>query len=135
VRYVARPSVKFRSYACHCTLCQSQTVSAFALHVWLLADDLEVTGQCVEGQQPKPDGATLSIFACPHCFSRIYSVNSGRPQIKTLRLGTLDDSATFAPDVHIWTRSKQPWIVLPEGASKLEKQGETLEECMALVRP
>jgi hypothetical protein len=134
VRYVARPSVKFRSYACHCTLCQSQTGSAFALHVWLLADDLQVTGECIEGKQPKPDGATLSVFGCPHCLSRIYSVNSARPQMMTLRLGTLDDSAGFAPDVHIWTRSKQPWIVIPEGAQSLEKQGNSLEEFVQLLR-
>lgn len=134
VRYVARPSVQFRSYACHCTLCQSQTGSAFALHVWLMAGDLQVTGECIEGKQPKPDGSTLSIFGCPHCLSRIYSVNSSRPQLITLRLGTFDDSASFAPDVHIWIRSKQPWVVLPEGAPTLEKQGNSLEEFVQLLR-
>jgi hypothetical protein len=134
VRYVARPSVKFRSYACHCTLCQSQTGSAFALHVWLLADDLDVTGDVHEGQQIKQDGATLSVFGCPHCLSRIYSVNSSRPQIKTLRLGTLDTSASFVPDVHIWTRSKQPWIALPEGALAMEQQGSSIEELVQLLR-
>jgi hypothetical protein len=127
VRYVARPSVKFRTYACHCTDCQSQTGSAVALHLWLLADDISVTGECYEGKRIKPDGATLSVFGCPHCLSRIYSVNSARPQIKTLRLGTLDDSASFSPDVHIWTRSKQPWIRLPEGTQALEKQADTPE--------
>ncbi len=133
VRYVARPSVAFRSYACHCTDCQSQTGSAFALHVWLLASELEVEGECVEGRQLKPDGATLSIFACPKCFSRIYSINSTRPQIVTLRIGTRDDSARFAPDFHIWTRSKQPWIALPENALSLEKQPEQAEEWMRLM--
>jgi hypothetical protein len=49
-------------------------------------------------------------------------------------LGTLDDSAGFAPDVHIWTRSKQPWIVIPEGAQSLEKQGNSLEEFVQLLR-
>jgi len=134
MRYIARPSVKFRTYACHCIDCQSQTGSAFALHVWLLADDLEVTGECYEGQRIKPDGATISTFACPKCLSRIYSVNSSRPQVKTLRLGTLDNSASFTPDVHLWTHSKQPWIALPEGSIALGKQTDSIEEFVMLMR-
>jgi hypothetical protein len=134
VRYVARPSFKFRPYACHCTSCQSETGSAFAQQIWVLAGDLDVTGELIEGQQLKPDGATLSRFGCPQCLSRIYSMNSSRPQMKTLRAGTLDDSAGFTPDVHIWTRSKQPWIKLPDGAPALEKQPATAEDWMKLLR-
>ena len=37
-----------------------------------------------------------------------------------LRAGTLDDPSAFTPDVHIFTRSKQPWIRLPEGARSFE---------------
>ena len=133
VRYVARPTVKFRSYACHCTLCQSQTGSAFALHVWLLAGEIAIEGECAVGQQLKPDGATLSIFACPKCFSRIYSMNSSRPQIITLRIGTRDDSASFTPDFHIWTRSKQPWIAIPDDVLSFEKQPEQAEEWIRLM--
>jgi hypothetical protein len=134
VRYTARPSVKFRSYACHCTTCQSETGSAFALQLWLLTGDLAVTGELIQGKQLKPDGATLSRFGCPDCFSRIYSVNSSRPQIITLRAGTLDDSASFTPDLHIWTRSKQPWVMLPEGALAIDTQVNTPEEWLRLLR-
>lgn len=133
VRYVARQSVKFRPYACHCTDCQSHTGSAFALNMWLISGDLEIKGECIEGQQTKPDGATLSVFACPKCFSRIYSRNSSRPQIVTLRIGTRDDSAGFTPDFHIWTRSKQPWIALPEGAFSYEEQPRQAEEWLRLM--
>ncbi|MEO6716351.1 MAG: GFA family protein [Novosphingobium sp.] len=133
VRYVARPSVRFRTYACHCTDCQSQTGSAFALHQWVLAGDLETTGECIEGKRALADGSTLSIFGCPACLSRIYSVRSSRNQIKTLRLGTLDDSASFMPDIHIWTRSKQPWIQIPGGTKSMEKQTDSVEEWVRLM--
>jgi hypothetical protein len=33
-----------------------------------------------------------------------------------IRVGTLDDPDACPPDVHIYTDSKQPWVVLPEGA-------------------
>ena len=32
-----------------------------------------------------------------------------------MRAGTLDDPSSVAPDVHIYTRSKVPWVELPEG--------------------
>ena len=30
-----------------------------------------------------------------------------------VRVGTLDDPDRLPPDVHIFTASKQPWVVLP----------------------
>ena len=32
-----------------------------------------------------------------------------------IRVGTLDDPDALPPDVHIFTASKQPWVVLPAG--------------------
>jgi hypothetical protein len=133
VRYTARQTVKFRGYACHCTNCQSRTGSAFALQLWLLADDLKVEGDLIEGQFVKPDGNVVSIFACPHCLSHIYGVNSSRPQFLVLRAGTLDDSASFTPAFHLWTRSKQPWIMIPEGALTLETQADSPEDWTGLL--
>ena len=31
-----------------------------------------------------------------------------------VRAGTLDDPSSVRPDVHIYTRSKVPWVTLPE---------------------
>jgi hypothetical protein len=44
----------------------------------------------------------------------------GRPGVWFIRAGTLDDPSTVAPDVHIYTRSKVPWITLPESAPAFE---------------
>ena len=38
-----------------------------------------------------------------------------RKCILFVRAGTLDDPSSVAPDVHIFTRSKVPWVTLPEG--------------------
>ncbi len=43
-----------------------------------------------------------------------------RLQIRFVRVGTLDDPAALPPDAHIFTRSKLPWVVLPEGAPAFE---------------
>ncbi len=35
--------------------------------------------------------------------------------IRFIRVGTLDDPDQFRPDIHIFTESKQPWVIIPEG--------------------
>jgi hypothetical protein len=40
--------------------------------------------------------------------------------IRFIRCGTLDVARKVTPDVHIFTRSKLPWVQLPEGAKAFE---------------
>jgi hypothetical protein len=63
---------------------------------------------------PRDDGSAQSIRRCPACRIAVFS-DYGRPELLFLRAGTLDDPASVAPDVHIYTRSKLPWVVLPDG--------------------
>lgn len=37
-----------------------------------------------------------------------------------LRAGTLDDPSEFPPDVHIFTRSRQPWVRIPDDVPSFE---------------
>ena len=36
--------------------------------------------------------------------------------MRFIRVGTLDEPDRCPPDIHIFTSSKQPWVVLPPGA-------------------
>ena len=38
----------------------------------------------------------------------------GGPGVRFVRAGTLDDPSAVAPDVHIFARSKLPWVTLPD---------------------
>ncbi len=51
-------------------------------------------------------------------------------------VGTLDDPSALAPDVHIYTRSKLPWVVLPAGVPAFEAYYEmsTLWPAASLAR-
>jgi hypothetical protein len=37
-----------------------------------------------------------------------------------MRVGTLDNPPSLPPDVHIDTRSKLPWVILPQGVPAFE---------------
>jgi hypothetical protein len=120
-------------YACHCTDCQTHSGSAFALQMPVFEAMLSVSGELVSGVRAQPSGATGTIFACAQCLVRIYSKNSTRPGMVTIRAGTLDDSKQVVPKFHLWTSSKQSWVVILGDAVALEEQPASTEEWMRLL--
>jgi hypothetical protein len=66
-------------------------------------------------------GRNLTRWVCPECGSWICSsAKPGSPNPNTfraVRAGTLDDISWLRPTGHFWTRSKQPWVVLPDERS------------------
>jgi hypothetical protein len=107
-------------HCCHCLNCQRQTGSAFVINALIEADRVEVlsgTPQPVEA--PRDDGSKQTIFRCPICQIAVFS-EYGRPEVRFVRAGTLDDPSTVAPDVHIYTRSKLDWVTLPESVPAFE---------------
>jgi hypothetical protein len=105
---------------CHCLNCQRQTGSAFVVNVLIEADRVElVTGAPQPIDAPRDDGSVQRIFRCPDCQVALFS-EYGRPEVWFVRAGTLDDPAGVAPDAHIFTRSKLPWVTLPESMPAFE---------------
>lgn len=43
-----------------------------------------------------------------------------RKHIRFIRVGTLDDPDQLPPDVHIFTSSKQPWVILPKEDARVD---------------
>ena len=99
---------------CHCLNCQRQTGSAFVINLLIEADRVELlAGDPHPVDAPRDDGSTQRIFRCPTCEVAIFS-QYGHPGVSFVRAGTLDDPASVAPDAHIFTRSKLPWVALPD---------------------
>jgi hypothetical protein len=47
------------------------------------------------------------------------------PAVRFVRAGTLDDPSSIEPDVHIYTRSKLPWVTLPDSVPAFEEYYDT----------
>nr|WP_240953744.1 GFA family protein [Sphingomonas sp. G-3-2-10] len=115
VRYrvdLASPPV---TYCCHCTDCQTVSGASFALQLPVSIDGFEIEGDLAQATIVTPSGANSTHFYCAACLVRIYNINDRRPGFGVVRAGTLDDSAGLVPRAHIYVRSKQPWIALPDG--------------------
>jgi hypothetical protein len=107
-------------HCCHCLNCQRQTGSAFVINLLIEADRVELlSGEPEPVDVPRDDGSTQRIHRCPDCQVAVYS-EYGRPEVRFVRGGTLDEPSSVAPDVHIFTRSKLPWVTLPEGVPAVE---------------
>ena len=104
-------------HCCHCRWCQRESGAAFALNAMIEADRVVELGQAPElVPTPSASGAGQLIARCPKCRIAIWSNYAGTgPVIKFVRVGTLDEPDLLPPDIHIFTASKQPWVVIPEG--------------------
>jgi hypothetical protein len=101
-------------HCCHCLNCQRQTGSAFVINLLIETDRVELlAGEPEPVSVPRSGGKRQKIWRCPRCQTAVYSQYT-TPRIRFVRAGTLDDPASVAPDVHIFTRSKLPWVTLPE---------------------
>jgi hypothetical protein len=70
---------------------------------------------------PTDSGNPHDIHRCPDCRIALWSDYGRRPKLRFVRVGTLDDPTLLPPDVHIFTRSKLPWVRLPDGVPAFEE--------------
>lgn len=105
-------------HCCHCKDCQRQSGSAFAINGLIEADRIELnSGQPVAHAMPTDSGRPHDIYRCEACQTAVWSDYGKRSWLRFVRLATLENPGDFVPDVQIYTRSKLPWVVLPEGAA------------------
>jgi hypothetical protein len=104
-------------HCCHCRWCQRETGSAFALNAMIEMERVTLLGEAPEiVNTPSASGQGQLIARCPQCRVALWSHYSGAgPMVAFLRVGTLDEPDHLPPDIHIFTASKQPWVVIPAG--------------------
>ncbi len=104
-------------HCCHCSWCQRETGASFALNAMIEADRVQVLqGEVVVIDTPSNSGKGQKISRCPACFVALWSNYAGAGDtLRFVRVGTLDEPGALPPDVHIFTASKQPWVMLPAG--------------------
>ncbi|HEX7249038.1 MAG TPA: GFA family protein [Burkholderiales bacterium] len=105
-------------HCCHCTWCQRETGTAFALNAMIEADRVELLqGEVEVINTPSLSGKGQKIARCLKCRIALWSNYAGSGDaVRFVRVGTLDEAGRFPPDIHIFTSTKQPWVALPPGA-------------------
>jgi hypothetical protein len=106
-------------HCCHCRWCQRESGASFALNAMIEADRVvHLAAEPEVVDTPSASGLGQKIARCPTCRVAVWSNYSGAgPAVRFVRVGTLDEPDRLPPDIHIFTASKQPWVVIPEGAA------------------
>jgi hypothetical protein len=102
-------------HCCHCRWCQRETGASFALNAIIEADRvLSLHGEPELVATPSNSGKGQKIARCPVCRVAVWSNYAGAgDKLRFVRVGTLDEPDRLPPDIHIYTSTKQPWVVLP----------------------
>jgi hypothetical protein len=110
-------------HCCHCTWCQRETGSAFAVNAMIEASNVELLkGELERTTLPSASGKGQTLFRCPHCGITLWSnYAAARERVHFVRVGTLDEPSLVPPDIHIFTSTKQPWVHLPDGVPAVDE--------------
>jgi hypothetical protein len=104
-------------HCCHCSWCQRETGTAFALNAMIESDRVQLLqGEVVVIDTPSNSGQGQRISRCPKCSVAVWSNYVGAGDaLRFVRVGTMDEPGALPPDIHIFTSTKQPWLALPPG--------------------
>ncbi len=106
-------------HACHCSQCQRVTGSAFVMNAMIEKSQLELISGTPESSHF--EGTTHTAFYCGDCGTYVWSQYGGLDSCWFVRVGVLDDRDSLPPDVHVYTSTKQPWMVIPDGVPQFEE--------------
>lgn len=117
-------------HACHCSWCQRETGSAFVQNALIEQNRIEILqGDVIMVNTPSNSGKGQLIVRCPECHVALWShYPIAGKAVAFLRVGTLDDPGAMPPDIHIFTASKQPWVILPEGVHAVRSYYKMAEQ-------
>ena len=119
VRYRLKTGPMFVN-CCHCEDCQRQVGSAFVINAIIETDRIEVEqGELKPYAMPTDSGRPHDLYRCAECGTTLWS-DYGRRPFRFVRATTLDERGALAPDAHIFTRTKLPWVRLPEDQPAFE---------------
>ena len=116
VRYRLKSAPMF-TQACHCDDCKRQTGGAFVINALIETDRIELTDDApVAISMPTGSGRPHDVYRCATCQTAVWSDYGRRSSMRFLRVGALDTPAALPPQAHIFTRTKLPWLQLPDDA-------------------
>ena len=109
-------------HCCHCRWCQRESGASFALNAMIEADRVVLLAGTPEVvDTPSNSGKGQKFSRCPVCRIALWSTYAGAGDaLRFLRVGTLDEPDRVPPDIHIFTESKQPWVVLSPDTPAVE---------------
>ncbi|MEM7127698.1 MAG: GFA family protein [Chloroflexota bacterium] len=81
-----------------------------------------IHGEPSEWIRASASGRQVACAFCSHCGTRLFHAPSRNPSIVNVKPGTLDNTRWLRPVGHLWIKSVQPWIVIPDATLRFDAQ-------------
>lgn len=105
---------------CHCEQCRKAQGSAFAAVSPVQSSAFIIVRGHEHLKEYRSSANKVRAF-CRECGSAIYSARDDLPEVKRLRLGTLDTPVNVANKYHIFAGSKAAWFDITDGLPQFER--------------
>ena len=98
---------------CHCKMCQRASGSAFASNAPARTGYFELaSGSDLVSEYESSPGKFRAF--CRRCGSPLYSRRNDEPELRRIRLGSLDGDPERRPLAHVWVGAKAPWHAITD---------------------
>jgi hypothetical protein len=102
---------------CHCSQCRKAQGSAFVAISPIESAKLRIIEGADLLKEFRGSPHKARVF-CSNCGSPIYSIRDDLPEVKRLRLGTIDTAIQCTNKYHVHTASKASWYEITDNIPK-----------------
>ena len=90
--------------------------------MWFDENDVTLIGSEIATYERRSDESNffLRLHFCKRCATTVMLTLEKRPGFRLITGGSLDDTKSIDVDFHVWRRSGQPWLRLPENVTSYE---------------
>ena len=119
VRYSGRAEPEL-TFFCHCMACQKESGGPFSVELFIAREAVTIDGPLQSYDSLADSGKKVSRKGCAKCHSPIVFEMEGFPEHLCIKAGSLDDASWLAPQAHIFTATKQPWVRISDDLPQFE---------------
>ncbi len=105
---------------CHCLNCQKSSGTGHVPFAGFPENQISIKGKTKSYSCKADSGATATTMFCPECGSSMFGNTTSFPGMVAVRLGVMEDSTTFQPQMAVYTKRLRAWDHDLQGAPTFE---------------
>jgi hypothetical protein len=94
---------------CHCLNCQKSSGTGHVPFAAFPEPQISVKGKTKTYSYKADSGGTATSHFCPECGSTIFGKTTSFPGVMAIRLGSMDDSSAFQPQMDVYVKRLRSW--------------------------
>lgn len=108
-------------FNCHCEDCRRATGSVFGTNLFVSESEVEISGEVSSYSHISDSGSTMTKRFCPNCGSLLFGSNSAKPNVVSIRAGTVDQLALIKPQINLFMDKKVPSTSIDENLEQASR--------------